>query len=507
MALAGFVRSAYPFAMPCFGHLPKLALMVALLPLLTGCGDSAAPEIAIAVVGNEAAPFDSGVRLTAAGQLVRAAMAQGLVGLDEQGRVVPGLADRWIVTDDGLSYIFRLRDGTWPDGAELSAESVKAGLRQTLAELQATPLGAEFVQIDEIRGMTGQVIEIRLVQPVPDLLQLLAQPELGVLHGGRGGGPMSLRRDGVTAVLAPIALAKLGLPRADDQPAPARSIRLLAVPAPVAVKQFVAGEVDVVLGGRFTDYPEGAAASGVGQRLLRIDPAPGLFGLSVSRADGFLARPENREALALAIDREALAAALEVGGWVPTTRVVAPGSTGDLGTVGERWTSLTPAQRQREAAARVSRWTTQHREPAALRLALPDGPGGDALFGRLRADFDAIGVALSRVGDGKEAELRLIDLVARYPRPEWYLAQLSCAAARGLCSSSADARLADARGAADPAQRGAMLAEAEAELTAANVYIPLGPPVRWALVRDNVVGFAVNPQAFHPLWPLAMQQK
>jgi peptide/nickel transport system substrate-binding protein/oligopeptide transport system substrate-binding protein len=495
--------------MPEAWRLPNLGLLelAAAALLLAGCGTSVAPVVAVAVIDAEAGPFASGVRLSASGQLVRSATAAGLVGLDEQGRAVPGLADRWIVTDDGLSYIFRLRDGTWPDGTELSAESVREGLRQALVALRGTPLGSEFADIDEIRAMTGQVIEIRLARPAPDLLQMLAQPELGVLHGGRGGGPMNLRREGAAALLAPFAPEQLGLPQSPDDRQRARSIRLNAVSGSVAVRLFAAGKADVVLNGRFADYPLAIGAGGVGQRLLRLDPAPGLFGLVVTHGGGFLALPENREALGLAIDRDALASALAVSGWTATTRIVAPGSAGDLGTIAERWSGLSHPQRQSEAAARVDRWTAQHREPASLRLALPGGPGADALFERLHADFDAIGVALGRVAESQDAELRLIDLVARYPRAEWYLAQLSCMAARGLCSASADARLADARAAADPAQRGAMLAEAEAELTAANVYIPLGAPIRWTLVRDGLTGFAVNPQAFHPLWPLAQQQK
>ena len=494
--------------MPRHWRSRKFALLAAAaIALLAGCGQSGAPELGIAVIDPAGLPAASGAHLSAAGQLIRAATAQGLVGLDEQGRVVPGLADRWIVTDDGLSYIFRLRDGTWPDGAELSAESVRLGLRQSLEALRQTALGGEFSDVDDIRAMTGQVVEIRLTRPVPDFLQLLAQPELGLLHSGRGGGPMALRRDGDAVLLAAIPPGKLGLPQVADESGLARPVRLQAAPAAVALKQFSAGRVDIVLGGRFADYPLAVAASGVGQRLLRLDPAPGLFGLAVTSDGGILARPENREALALAIDRDALAAALAGSGWTATTRIVAAGSAGDSGTIGERWAGLSRAQRQSEAAARIARWTAQHSDPASLRIALPEGPGADVLFDRLHTDFDAIGVALSRVGEGKEAELRLVDLVARYPGPEWYLAQLSCAAVHSLCSASADALVASARAAPDPGQRATLLAQAEADLTAANVYIPLGSPVRWSLVRDGVTGFAVNSAAFHPLWPLALQQK
>lgn len=485
-----------------------LALLLVALPVLSGCGDNSAQVVDVDVIGAETAPFESGVRLSAAGQLVRAATSEGLVALDEQGRVIPALADRWIVTDDGLSYIFRLRDGRWADGTEISGESARAALRQALAAVNGTTLALDLAGIAEIRAMAGRVIEVRLNRAMPDLLQVLAQPELGLQRRTRGSGPMTLHREGPLALLSPIPPGKLGLPEPADWKDTVRSIRLHSVPANVAVRRFGSGEVAVVLGGRFDSYPLARAAGGLSQRTVRLDPAPGLFGLVVARAGGLLAAPENREALALAIDRDALTAELGVGGWLSTTRIVAAGSTGDLGTIGERWADLPLTRRRGEAAARIARWHAQHPQPhgqqPGLRIALPAGPGADALFVRLSADFAAIGITLLRAAE-KDADLRLIDAVARYARPEWYLDQLSCAAARGLCSSAADARLADARAASDPALHAALLAEAEAELTAANVYIPLGNPIRWSMVRDDVTGFAVNAQAFHPLLPLALR--
>ena len=52
---------------------------------------------------------------------------------------VEALADRWIVTDDGQSYIFRLRDGTWLDGSPLTAASARAALLAAIAGAKRTP--------------------------------------------------------------------------------------------------------------------------------------------------------------------------------------------------------------------------------------------------------------------------------------------------------------------------------------------------------------------------------
>ena len=48
-----------------------------------------------------------------------------------------------------------------------------------------------------------------------------------------------------------------------------------------------------------------------------------------------------------------------------------------------------------------------------------------------------------------------------------------------------------------------LLREAEVRLTSEEIYIPLGPPIRWSLVRGDLTGFAENGWGIHPLPPLA----
>jgi peptide/nickel transport system substrate-binding protein/oligopeptide transport system substrate-binding protein len=235
----------------------------------------------------------------------------------------------------------------------------------------------------------------------------------------------------------------------------------------------------------------------------------GLFGLAVTTPDGFLATPENREAVAMAIDRDGLIAAFGVGGWTPSTRIVAPGLQGDLGTIGERWTALDLEQRRALARSRVTAWHTADDIGAIrLRVALPQGPGADVLFTRLKQDLSAIGIEAVRVGENENTDLRLIDDIARYPQAMWFLNRFNCGVRqRGLCNQIADDRAAEARAAEDSAARSALLAEAEAELTAANVFIPFGPPIRWSLVRSDAIGFEPNAWGWHPLMPMALRPK
>jgi peptide/nickel transport system substrate-binding protein/oligopeptide transport system substrate-binding protein len=481
--------------------------------LLAACGSGKnAAVVTVVAIGEPAAPFEKGLHLSPPARLVRGATVEGLVGFDEQAQIVPALADRWIVTDDGLSYIFRLRDGTWADGTPLTAESVRATLRETIARLHGTPLALDLGAIEEIRAMAGRVIEIRLVAPMPDLLQLLAQPELGLARHGQGTGPMRLKRDRDGALLTAIPPEQRGLPAVEGWNRQQRLLHFLVLPAEAAVDRFNSGEADILLGGRIEDFPL-ARSVGLLRATIQLDPVMGLFGLAVTREASaprsFLAAPENREALAMAIDRDGLLEPFGVGGWTATSRIVPPGVADDPRTVGERWAGLRLDERRSQASARVARWRQAQpgAPPVRLRIALPRGQGGDMLFGQLAANFQAIGIAAQRVGPDDAADLRLVDVVARYPRAAWFLDQLSCAAAHGLCAEDADDLAAQAQRAGDPAVRANLLTDAEVTLTRANVFIPLGAPIRWSLVRGDASGFAVNRWNIHPLMPMALRPK
>lgn len=485
--------------------LPRAAPIVLALAL-AGCSSGQGDTLAVVAIGDPAGLFQSGPRLAPPAQLLRAATTEGLVGFDAQGRVGPALADRWIVTDGGLSYIFRLRDGTWPDGTVITADAARTALQQAIAGVKGTALALDLDSIREVRTMAGRVIELRLVKPMPDLLQLLAQPELGLSWRGRGNGPMQLQRKDGAAILTPIAPEKRGLPSVEDWNAHTRPIELRVMSAKAAIDRFGKGDADAVLGGRLEDLP-GVDAAGISRGALRADPVTGLFGLAVLHADGFFAKPEHREVLAMAIDREGLAELFALDGWTVTSRIVAPGLEDDSGAVGERWVGESLEARRARAAARVSAWRGAGNAAPELRLALPGGMGAELLFGRLTADFKAVGIGLRRVGLNAPADLRLLDMVARYPRPDWFLNQLSCTNARGLCDSAADRMAARARTELDPAQRLALQADAEAQLTKTNSFIPIGAPVRWSLIGGRVTGFAPNRWNIHPLFALAMIPK
>lgn len=479
---------------------------------LAGCGGGANDDLVnVVFIGQPGELEEDGLRLSPAAQHLRAATAEGLVSLDASGNVVPGVAERWIVTDDGLSYIFRLRNSDWPDGTPIEAQDVRAELRRTIERLRDTSLGLDLAKISEVRAMTGRVIEIRLESPMPDLLRVLAQPELGLRRNERGMGPMAAVRTDAAWMLQPRPPESRGLPENPEWNERVRQLRLRVLPAKQAIAAFESGGADLVLNGTLTNLPL-ADVGALSRGTVRLDAALGLFGLRVHSREGLLAEPARREALAMAIDRETLLQPFNIGGWIPTTRIVAPGLPDDIGTIDERWVDLTLEERRAQAEQRVAAWLGEGGEgeegeerTARATIALPPGPGSDLLFGELAEDLAAIGVDLDRVDDAGEADLTLVDRVARYGGARWFLNQFNCALDNGLCAPEADARVAEATTELDPMVRAALYAEAEAELAASNVYIPIGAPIRWSLVRGDIEGFQENRWNIHPLLPLALR--
>ena len=481
-----------------------LVLLLPLALVLTACGRSEDGAVEVAVVGEPAELFATGNRLAPPGELVRAATVQGLLRLDEAGQLVPGIAERWIVTEDALSYIFRIREMDLPGGKRLDARSVQQALSRAIAGLEGTSLGLDLAPVRDVRAMTGRVIEIRLKSPMPGFLQLLAQPELGIAIDGVGAGPMALTRgaDG-TALLTALPPEARGLPAQPDWNAEVRPVRVAAGSAGAITRDFSDGRYELVLGGTLASLPL-APVGPLSRGTVRADSALGLFGLDVRNARGFLADAANREALALALDRDELIQPFNLAGWTATTRVVAPGLPDDPALAGERWAGMELEARRAVAGARVARWRAANGgSTPVLGLFVPEGPGADTLFAGLARQYRAIGLVLARAEEERGADLALRDRVARYAGARWFLNQFNCRVSAAICSEDVDMLVALAVAARSPAQQAGYLADAENALAAYNAYIPIGAPVRWSLVRSGVAGFAENGWAIHPLFPLS----
>lgn len=469
----------------------RIILPIALL-LLASCGrpDDKGPPV-VDVIGGPLDLANPNTRaLSAPERLLIEATAQGLVRYDAEGQIEPGLAARWAISEDGLYYTFRLD----PD-AGLDAERVTKLLRLAIAERSRNALKPVLGAIDEIVAVTPEVVEIRLKAPRPNFLDLLAQAELGIIHRNRGTGPLQIAgpQNQGTLILEPVAAGE-----PNEQTEGKEKVILNSRRASLAVARFKAGVGDLVLGGSFSDLVLAKVAAPRNNELT-FDPVTGLFGLVFVERAGFLSDPENRRALAMAIDRGEIVRAFDAPGWQTASSLVAPGTTELPQPALPGWATRDIATRRLAAANAVRLWRSNNPDrPVLVRIALPEGPGARLLFKLIQADWAAIGVQTVRVGAKEDADLRLIDEVAPGTTATWYLRHFACERS-AVCSEVADAALDIARLTPNPIDRAARIADADLRLNEVVPYIPIAQPLRWSLTAARLSGFRTNNRGVHPL--------
>src|SRR5438270_12687757 len=169
-----------------------ILILTALVLAPAACRRQAEGPIKAVVIGGEPKLRDPALGpLPPTDAILLENVAQGLVRFDATGNIVGGLAERWNVSDDGLSYIFRIASRDWRDGTKITAPQVARLLKRQLAERSRNPLKDSLGAVEDIVAMTDRVIEIQLLAPRPNLLSLLAQPEFAILRGNAGTGPFT----------------------------------------------------------------------------------------------------------------------------------------------------------------------------------------------------------------------------------------------------------------------------------------------------------------------------
>ena len=100
---------------------------------------------------------------------------EGLTRFMSDGSVVPGLAASWDISEDGLTYTFKLRDGvTFHDGTTMDAEDVKFSLDRIAAEDSANAQKALYAAISQVNVIDSMTVEIKLSEPNGNMIFNLA---------------------------------------------------------------------------------------------------------------------------------------------------------------------------------------------------------------------------------------------------------------------------------------------------------------------------------------------
>lgn len=96
---------------------------------------------------------------------------EGLVRIDGNGAVQPGLAQDWFVTSDGLTYIFKLRkDVTFHDGTSFEASDVVFSYDRARGEDSVNAQKGLFAAIEKVEALGDHLVKLTLSRQEGSLL-------------------------------------------------------------------------------------------------------------------------------------------------------------------------------------------------------------------------------------------------------------------------------------------------------------------------------------------------
>jgi len=175
-----------------------LGALIGVAPALAGTGAAEGRrELRIGIAGIPAV-LDPATALGGATALIARQVFDTLVTYREASTdIEPGLAARWTVSRDGLTWTFTIRDGvTFHDGTPLTAVEVLAAFERLMSAASPTHQNPGVVWSALLRGFPGVVKElgapdartfkIVLVQPYAPLITVLAHPGFGVARASAG---------------------------------------------------------------------------------------------------------------------------------------------------------------------------------------------------------------------------------------------------------------------------------------------------------------------------------
>ncbi len=127
-------------------------------------------------------------------------IGEGLIAYSATGELVGAAAESWSISDDGLTYTFKIRPAArWSNGDAVTAEHFVFSLRRLVdpataafyAQAIAAIVNAEAIIASEMApsALGAEVIEdnallIKLERPMPYLLSLLTHPSTFPVHPG-----------------------------------------------------------------------------------------------------------------------------------------------------------------------------------------------------------------------------------------------------------------------------------------------------------------------------------
>ncbi|MDI6026574.1 peptide ABC transporter substrate-binding protein [Corticibacterium sp. UT-5YL-CI-8] len=275
---------------------------------------------------------------------------EGLVVQDNKANVVPGVAEKWEISDDGLKYTFHLRaDAKWSNGDPVTAQDFVFAYQRVQDPKVAAPyanmlypmVNAEAINKGEkkpeelgVKAVDDKTLEISLSSPTPYLLELLTHQISYPLHkasveklGEEYTKPGNMVTNGAFMLEAFTPNDKIVMkknPHFHD----AANVKIDTVnfipfeDRANCLRRFEAGEVQSCsdLAYEQLSYMKEKMADQV-----HIVPKLGTYYLPVKVKKEKLADPRVRQAISMVIDRDFLANEIWKGAMQPAYSIVPPG--------------------------------------------------------------------------------------------------------------------------------------------------------------------------------------
>ena len=104
-----------------------------------------------------------------------------LVRVDRSGtKLEPGLAESWEVSDDGLTYTFKMRDAKFSDGSNITAGDAAFTLLR-IRDDEGSLWSESYSVIDTAEAVDDRTLEITLKTPSAPFLSTLAMPGVSII--------------------------------------------------------------------------------------------------------------------------------------------------------------------------------------------------------------------------------------------------------------------------------------------------------------------------------------
>lgn len=460
---------------------------------------------------------------------------EGLLTVDAAGRPVPGAAESWTVSEDGLTWRFTLRAGAkWSDGSDLTAEDFVYGWRRAV-DPATRPLfadllypvvnAADIARGDKtpdtlgVRAEGPRLFEVRLVRPKPNFsdylyhratfpLQRAALEKAGPLFTRPG----NLVGNGAYVLAEQVPQSHVAVVRNPHYHAASevkidRVLYLVSDGGDSELTRFRAGELDITMSvpAKQIDW----VRKNLAQALHEAPIARVHFLAPNLTREPWKSNPKLRQALSMALDRELLSERVLKDGTALYSFV--PPGLPDYTPAPPDWASWTQAQRDAEAKRLFAEAGFGQGRKLALELLVIAAQGEErraavafaAMWQQKLGVRTTITEIENKVFSGRVRERDYPDLVLRYWQwlfPERFLEILRSTDQRngnGYRNPAFDAAMEDADRAVTRAAFAASLARAEALAMADAAVIPLSMFTARHLVSPRVKGWQDNLRDAH----------